>query len=349
MTGPALTLDPVADPRWRALVDAAPDASIFHHPVWLELLRRQYGYEIAALVVPDDGGPLAAGLPLATIRSRLTGQRQVALPFSDVCPPLVAPDASHATGALTSALAQLPGRTGLALEVRFPLEHLPAARHLGGHVVHLLEIPPVEEAERGSFARSAARRGANKARREGVQVARRTDREGLAIFYRLHLATRRRQGVPIQPRRFILRFGELFVRGMGFVSVASRQGEPLAAAVFLHFKRTLTYKYGASDHRHLELRPNNLLFMDAVRWAASNGMATLDFGRTEESNQGLRSFKSLWGAEERPLVYTRLGGDGHDRGPEDDGRVMRMAGEVIRRGPPWVGRAAGETLYGHFG
>src|SRR5438105_339424 len=104
----AAVLDPIADGRWGALVANAADACIFHHPSWLELLRDQYGYRMLACCVLDgaDGeGAPRAGLPLALVASRLTGRRLVALPFSDVCPPVGGDDAAVAElGAAAEAL-----------------------------------------------------------------------------------------------------------------------------------------------------------------------------------------------------------------------------------------------------
>ena len=50
------------------------------------LLRDEYGYEIGACCVRDDER-IEAAIPFARIKSRLTGNRLVALPFSDHCPP----------------------------------------------------------------------------------------------------------------------------------------------------------------------------------------------------------------------------------------------------------------------
>ncbi|MGH2824477.1 MAG: GNAT family N-acetyltransferase, partial [Thermoleophilaceae bacterium] len=174
----------------------------------------------------------------------------------------------------------------------------------------------------------------------------RRDRAALADFYRLHVATRGRLGVPTQPRRFVLGLERLFGEGLGFVLLVRREGRPIAAAVFLAHRDVLTYKYGASDARFLGIRPNNLLFMEAIRWGCEHGFRSLDFGRTHWGQEGLRRFKLAWGAEERELRYRLLGGPG-PAGLSQRGE--RLLGAVIRRGPPVVGRAIGEVLYRHAG
>jgi CelD/BcsL family acetyltransferase involved in cellulose biosynthesis len=119
----------------------------------------------------------------------------------------------------------------------------------------------------------------------------------------------------------------------------------VAAAVFLACGRSLTYKYGASDARFLNMRPNNLLYMEAIRWGCENGMRVLDLGRTDWGHDSLRAFKLGWGADERELHYHRLGSGRADHG----GRATRALGAVIQRGPPVVSRLTGEILYRHAG
>jgi lipid II:glycine glycyltransferase (peptidoglycan interpeptide bridge formation enzyme) len=194
------------------------------------------------------------------------------------------------------------------------------------------------------FARPQALRGVRRALREGLRAEVRTDHAALATFYRLHMTTRRRLGVPTQPRRFIMGLAALFAEGLGFVLLVRDGARDVAAAVFLLSHGVLTYKYGASDPRALAARPNNLLFMEAIRWGCEHGCRTLDLGRTHWGQDGLRSFKASWGAEERELCYRHIG-----RMTTRDGRVRGALGLVIRRSPPVAGRLIGEVLYRHAG
>jgi lipid II:glycine glycyltransferase (peptidoglycan interpeptide bridge formation enzyme) len=152
--------------------------------------------------------------------------------------------------------------------------------------------------------------------------------------------------VPTQPLSFIRRFEELFALGLGFVALAELDGATAAAAVFLGAGPTLTYKYGASDRAALHARPNNLLFAEAIERARERGHRHLDLGRTDFDNDGLRRFKTSWGAREERLAYTYVG-----REPPEPGhsRAERMLAAVITRAPPVAGRAIGAALYRHAG
>jgi lipid II:glycine glycyltransferase (peptidoglycan interpeptide bridge formation enzyme) len=212
----------------------------------------------------------------------------------------------------------------------------------------VLELQEGAEAVERGYARSQIGRGLRKARREGVTVEFRTDRAALDDFYRLHVATRRHQGVPTQPRRFIRRFEALFDAGLGEVALARSDGATIAAAVFLSWGGTVIYKYGASDRAHLGKRPNNLLFAEAIHRACDAGAHTLDFGRTDIDNEGLAAFKRGWGAEERLITYALLCGQARERDGAGGG-VPKPVQSVIRHSPPVVGRLIGEAMYRHFG
>ncbi|HEX6713802.1 MAG TPA: GNAT family N-acetyltransferase [Thermoleophilaceae bacterium] len=343
----ARTVDPLAQGDWLALVERAPDASIFHHPAWLSLLHGAYGYAIEACCVAAQDGRLLGGLPVAEVSSRLTGRRLVALPFSDLCAPLIAPDAPPgAEVALHDALARLRRDRGVPLEVRGDGRALRGAAPGERFHHHVIALEDDVAAVARRFTKPQVSRGVRRAVREGLQTSRCVDRSALLAFYRLHAATRRRLGVPTQPRRFILGFEALFQQGLGFVLLVHREGQPIAAGVFLTFGDTLLYKYGASDARWLQMRPNNLLFMEAIRWGCEHGMRALDLGRTHWGQESLRAFKLGWGAQERELRYRYVGGGAPIARGASGHRVLAA---VIRRSPPLAGRVIGEVLYRHVG
>ena len=333
-------LDPLSDPRWAEFVARASGATIFHDPAWIRLLADQYGYEFRASCVVD-GTRVLAGLPWGRIESRLTGKRLVALPFSDACPPLYDGAGEEP---LAAAIREHTEATGLGLEIRGTLDALeaPAPHRFWQHTLALEPDPDAMERR----AKSGIRRGAAKARREGLTVRRATDDGAIETFYRLHLRTRRHQGVPTQSKRFIRALRSIFDLGQGFVALADDGPRTIAAAVFLSRGSHLTYKYGASDRSALQRRPNNLMFAEVIRWACRSGFDELDFGRTDLGNDGLRTFKRGWGAEEIALHYT------YARLPVPDGNASlpeRIMAPTIRRSPPIVGRLAGAALYRHFG
>jgi hypothetical protein len=250
---------------------------------------------------------------------------------------------------LTQALAAWDGRlrSPLELVVRSALPELDGWRQHQAAVLHTRPISADSAAVFRTFKKTQVQQCVTKAERDGVTVRRGESFEDLRIFYNLHLQTRRRLGTPVQPMRFFrLLWERVLAGGLGFVLLALHDGVPIAGAVFLAWNGTLVYKYGASDARFWRLRANNLVLWSGIRWGCENGMRTVDFGRTDLDNRGLRDFKNGWGAREEPLMYSALHGpaemDGVSHG---GGTATRMLSIVIRHTPAWTCRALGEVLY----
>ncbi len=327
------------DERWRAFVASRPEATVFHQPAWARVLNRSYGFETFAFALLRPDGSIAAGLPIAVVGPFVT-KRWVSLPFSDRCVPLGEHD--DVERMLEALLLQAQERGIDGAEIRTRLTSAGADTAVRG-VLHTLALAPDPDQLLRTFSKSQVQRNIVRAKREGVVVRRGERREDLCeTFVSLHLRTRRRQGLPIQPRSFFERLWEEMIEpGHGFVQIAQVDDVPAAAAVFLHGGTTVTYKYGASAPEQLSRRPNHLVFWEAIRWACLNGYETLDFGRSDADNQGLRAFKSGWGTVEKELAYSTLGGSSSHPSP------ILMAGlaSVIRHSPPWVCRALGKLLY----
>src|SRR5205085_8450387 len=130
--------------------------------------------------------------------------------FTDACAPL-----ARSLAARRRLAAELPRR----LELRGPLEGDGLVSRVRG-VTHLLELGDLESVRAGF--RAQMRRNVTRAERAGVVVRRGETRTDLTdTFYELHLRTRRRQGVPVQPRRFFrLLWDDVLARGLGTVLIA---------------------------------------------------------------------------------------------------------------------------------
>ena len=330
------------DPRWRRFVAESPDALPFHEPAWATLLSDCYGFPAFVLASIGAAGEIEAGIPVLEVRKPLRMHRWIALPFTDHCPPLVA-DPSQLSR-FSEQLDAARNEAGVAqLEVR---DHLKGdlAESFGNAVEHTLDLDADAGRIFDTFKRPQIRKQITHAEREGVTVRRAEALSDLIrTYYRIHVETRRRLGVPAQPRRFFHLLWERFLeRDLGFALLAYVGNTPVAGAVFLTSATTTTYKFGASDPSFWKSHPNHLVFWSAIRWSCEHGRTTFDFGRTELEHQGLRRFKQGWGTRETPLLYSTLGApvDEHSKGI-----AGRTAAGVIQHSPSWVCRAVGTALY----
>jgi CelD/BcsL family acetyltransferase involved in cellulose biosynthesis len=337
-----LRLLDVSSPLWWSFVTDQRAALPFHQPSWTELLAECYGYRtFAAAVIGPDAEP-TAGLPVAEIKSLVSRERRwISLPFTDFCPPL----AAHGEGErqLAAELETARAAAGVQQVVVHADLASAGAQTTTSAVRHELQLEHDSEALFRRLSKSQVQRNVKRARREQVTV-RRAERESDLdrVFFDLQLETRRRLGVPIQPRRFYtLLWRKMLESGHGFLLLAYHRGRPIAGTLFLRGNQTLIYKYSASLRSHWDLRPNALILWTAIEQACAAGLKVLDFGRTELQHEGLRRYKQNWSTSEIPLTHTVLGRPIQERRE----RTQALGERVIQRSPSWVCRAAGELLY----
>ncbi len=341
-----IPIDPVADQRWSSFLASNDEATVFHHPAWIKTLMHSYGYGSASLACVGDEQILGV-LPLLEIRSRLTGKRAVALPFSDYGGALAQSEAVH-DKLLDAALVLQRERGWNFVELRKPLVH-PLADISAAYKRHALRLDADPDRMYRSFDKSQTQRSVTKFLKSGAIVERRTDRDALRAFMRLNYQTRRKHGLPPQPDRFFEQVQKnLLDPKMGFVSLARREGTVLAGCVFLVSKNTVYYKFGASDEAHLSHRPNHGIMWDVIQWAAAEGYATLDFGRSDLDGEGLIKFKRGWGTVETDLTYSRLGGQGN-KGDRAGGGLLERTKPLLQHMPIPLLKMIGNVMYEHVG
>ena len=136
----------------------------------------------------------------------------------------------------------------------------------------------------------------------------------------------------------------LVIRRPGLQRVVVAGDSPVAGAVFLRFGKRAVYKFGASDGRLLDTRPNQRVMWTGLRHAARLGCAWMDLGRTSIANEGLRRFKQGWGAIETQLAYYCI--------DLNKKRLIMLRDHTsgwqvscFRRFPIWASRIFGEVAY----
>jgi CelD/BcsL family acetyltransferase involved in cellulose biosynthesis len=332
----------IDDPRWADLATSHPDALPFHHPAWAGLIRDCYRFRAFAAVVSTADGALSAGIPLIEARDPLRRRRWVSLPFTDHCPVL-----SDSAGARDELLGLLRARAATervtSVELRTAVGVPAAAENVAG-VLHEMPLGPDCDEVYRRFHKSRVQGSIKRAQREGVAIRTADCEDDVSqTYYDLHVRTRRRLGVPAQPRRFFRLLWERVIEsGLGFVFLAHVGGPAVAGAVFLHANGRLIYKFSASDEAHRRRQPNHAMLWEAIRWGCEHGCRAMDFGRSDSNDHGLREFKSGWGATERPLVYTALVGASRR---STGGAAEEALRRVLRRSPLWLCRGLGGALY----
>ena len=321
------------------------EATIFHSTAWARVLVDTYGHRPCYVQMSLNGNLLAL-VPMMEVQSVLTRSRGICLPFSDYCTPLTFSSFGHEL--VTQKLQQIAReRRWSYFELRshsIVPDNVPAFESYYGHA---LDIRIGSEALISNFS-SSVQRAVRKAQRSGLSVSFQTSPDAMAQFYKLHVRTRRRHGVPPQPRSFFINIQRHLINtGYGFIVLVESQNGPAAAAMFFKLGRHAVYKFGASDERLQELRANNLAMFEGVKYLAEGGTETLHFGRTDKENEGLRRFKLSWGATEEEIGYARFEMAGGSWKHSRDSRST-LYKRIFRALPTSLNRLAGAMIYPHL-
>ena len=341
-------IDPLQDPRWPEFLERYDSATLFHTREWLDALQRTYGYRASALTMSAPGERLTTGLVFCRIQSWLTGRRLVSLPFSDHCSPLI--DSEEEFGCLLSGLqGEADHGREKYLEIRFIAGNPGTPTGLAWsatYCLHRLDLRPSLHELFRALHGDCIRRKIARAEREKVTYEEGTSEKLLHQFYQLAVLTRRRQRIPPQPlswfRNLIACLGERVK-----LRLAYHQDQPAAGILTIRCKSTMTYKYGCSDARFHKLGCMQLLMWKAIQEAKEHGLAELDLGRTDWSQDGLLAYKDRWGAARSTLLYLRQPAPKLHRPTQDI--PMRIAKQVFAWAPDSCLTAAGSILYRHIG
>jgi hypothetical protein len=339
-------VNPLDIPNWDDLVLATGTASFFHSSAWARVLHESYGYK-PVYFASFDGSRLVSVIPFMEIDSWLTGRRAVSLPFSDYCDAIV-PDEEFSRESLGHV-------TELGRRARWKYVEWRSPDCVGKGTVscatffgHRLSLAEGSENLLMKF-KSNTRRNIKTSIRKGVHVGIFNSLAGMKTFYRLHVQTRKRHGLPPQPFSFFEKIDRHVIqKNLGFIMLAAHMNRAIAGMIFVHFGNHAVFKYGASDTRWLDLRPNNAVLWEAIKFYQREGVKDLCFGRTAPWQQGLLRFKRGWGATERSMEYYR-----YDLQRQEFSKgwiqVNGFHNRVFRRCPTSLLKIAASFLYKHIG
>lgn len=347
MDSKTVTILNVDDRKWKDYIFDRPDVNVFHHPQWSINFYEVYGYKPYVFALINSEGAVVGGIPVSDVSSPFTGKRWVSLPYTDHCIPVLDDPASFET--LADQIINLyQTRQIPKTELRWSFPKRKEIQREVSNVLHTQTCHDLDSAYKGiqkrmqEYIKTFSQRD--------VHIERDISIPFVKAFYEMHVATRRKHGIPVQPWRYFEGLQKnIFEKGMGSIILAfDGKHNCLAGSVILHWKNTLTIKYRASitDNQVLgKLRPNYQLDWEVIKIACDNNFGKIDFGRSDINQPGLRQYKKNWGFEEQELAYSLIGYP--PRGGSGLG-LRKIPEYVIRHSPLWVCRLSGELLYKHF-
>jgi CelD/BcsL family acetyltransferase involved in cellulose biosynthesis len=149
--------------------------------------------------------------------------------------------------------------------------------------------------------------------------------------------------LPVQSWSFFTQLQrQLLQKGFGFIVTAYKDDKCVGGTVFLQHNHTLIEKYSATNEVGRHSLAMDLVLWQAICWGCENGYTSLDMGRSDIDQAGLREFKARWGAQETPLEYSYF--PAHQQSLRQS-RLTAVVQSAFRHAPLWVVRLSGELLY----
>ena len=328
------------DKSWDRFVESHPRATVAHLSAWGEIARQAYGHE-ALYLRAEDGGEVAAVLPLVHVKSPLFGRRLVSMPFLDYGGVLAESDRGLEQALVDEALRQARerGARGVGLRQLYR-EPLPWPT-TDDRVTMLLELTSEEAAWKAlpSERRNRVRKG----EKLGL-TATWCGPEALEAFYRVYAVNMRDLGSPVHSRRFFRAMLAALPGTARVLLVRDGDARVVGAAVCLFFRETIMVPWVSSLREAFALCPNFVLYWEVIRFGCRHGYRVLDLGRSFRS-AGTFEFKRQWGARPHTLPWIFL--ESEPGGPPPvDRDASRFAGLVRawKRLPVPVANAVGPWI-----
>jgi len=340
-------INPSGFENWNTDIQNFDSYSFFHTLEWCQVLTSTYEY-IPTYFCIIKNKKLSSVVPAMEINSKLTGKRLISLPFSDFCEPIFSSIDESETLKKSMLdycrkhkLRYMEFRTS---ETRFPYE----TEYFRTDLRHLLEISADQQIIQKQFSENT-KRNIKAAIKEGVNIKELNSVEGIKIFYELQCITRRKHGLPPQPKLFfdnIYRF--IISKDKGQILIGYFKDKPVAALMFFTFGEKVIYKFGASLADSLPKGSNHFLMWEAIKKFNNAGYKEFDFGRTETNHDGLRRFKLGFGAEERIIYTSRFDVKKNSFLPV----ISKSTGsynQIFKKLPLPILKLIGKTIYKHVG
>lgn len=335
--------------QWDEFVNSHSEATPFHLSCWLKTIADTYSYDPLLYVLEDAAAGISGVLPAFLLKSMIMGSRLVILPFSDYCYPLARSE--HGQRQVLSHVVDEMKNKAKYIEIRGPLG-TPCG--FSSHVAykrHALELCLDFGEVKKNINKRTIQYCVRKAQKAGIEIEEDSSDTGLETFYKLNQLTRKKHGIPSQPKKFFRSLQRnIMQKGYASIYVARLRSSVIAAGLLIKHKKTIYYKYSASDPAFMKIySPNHLLTWTAIKNACREGYCLFDFGRSSSNNKGLIRYKEMWGASSFDLPYSYFPPQYHEVGPKTErGLVYQMITLFWRLVPNSLASRMGPLLYKHL-
>lgn len=316
-----------------------------------------YGYKPRHLAYLHDDN-IVAVLPAAEVKSFLFPRRLVSQPFSEygglLIDPTAGEDAARQAIELTADYLarrsniqsiEMHGNHGIPADMR---SNMTAAAN--PHQIGFLPLDRSVDELWNKVVRYSVRKAVNQAERNGIRVFPECSEQIIRDrFFPLYLRSMKRLGAPPHDIRYYLDSFKAFGSKM-LLFWAYKDETPLAGLLGFACGKRINIINIVSDPQYWNLRPNDMLHWEFIKWAAAHGFGIFDFGSIRYDGQ--MTFKKKWGCEMMPHETWFLlpqGRPASARTVNSSSELMTMMAKLWTAYMPMtVGRLIGPTIRRHL-
>jgi CelD/BcsL family acetyltransferase involved in cellulose biosynthesis len=350
------TLDQAEAAGWNAMVGEHPMGSVFQHTAYARMLLATFKHlDLHYLTLVDAQGAIKGGLALSLVKSWLTHNRLVAMPFAFYSDPMV--ESGEQMKAVFDGIVPLFRKTGARyVEIK---AHRSVPLLIQGdkmtpvyyHKTYFLDLAEGLDAAWEKFHRTGVKQKIRRAESCGITVRPADSEADVRTFYDLLAVGRRRLGLPPQNWEYFQNiWRHLVPMKMVHFTMAQKGDQTVGALCSFLFKDTMYLAYIGTLEEFQPEGVGQALWWDALQKATREGFRYVDLGKTSPHDEGLITYKTRWNAieQEVPSFYypcpTRSA-----MYYDDSSKSHQWARKAWKAMPPRVARFAARAAYRHMG
>lgn len=315
--------------QWDDYVLSHPEGLAYQLYAWQQAVNQAYGFKGHYLYALQQGR-ICGVLPLIELKVPLCRSRLISLPYCDAAAVLA--DSPQISQALVDfALQYMQGLNIQEIELRSSgggelahwntpalqdqeagnnFSHHTQAPNISHNPIHhspsthkvrlLLQLPQDSKTLLQSF-KSKVRSQILKPQRDGLQFEM-GSLELLDQFYWIYTRNMHQLGSPVHSKSW---FSSLLAayQDRAWIGLSRLpDGSPAAAGMILLHQHTVSLPWASAVREYNRWNPNMLLYWGLMQYAADNGYAWFDFGRSTPG-EGTYKFKTQWGAKPKELFW----------------------------------------------
>jgi lipid II:glycine glycyltransferase (peptidoglycan interpeptide bridge formation enzyme) len=303
------------DKSWDEFV-SAHSSLIFHTSLWGRVLKQGYGCEMKYLVL-EEGGNWLLALPGMVVGNRFFKVLYSLIPY----------------GGFIGGREFIPEFSKL-LEERAKKEKIDRIKIVDLKIKKKQELPHFECSEsyrhvlqlRGKSLdriwqdyKPNLKRTIKRALDSDLTFEKIRDRKEVDQLYQLYLASMERNNALAKyPIDLFYTIFDLLTPESAEIFFVKHRNRPVAGIAVIYSEETAYYLHGGSSTEHLHLRPNDLLFHNAIKAAKEMGKSFFDFLGSDKGLPSLIQFKDKWGTRREELLVFQ----------KDIGTIRPLLGKV---------------------